>query len=82
MREPWPIEWHGRLVGWLVDPFPEMFNCSGQWRPAERAGDEFITALRVAGPDGLRVVLHGVPGVVDELPDQEGGLTVHWWPRA
>jgi hypothetical protein len=66
------------LVGWLVDPFPEMFNCSGQWRPAGPAGDEFLAALAVSGPEGLPVVVQGSRGLADELPDPDGGFAVQW----
>lgn len=79
VREPWPIRWRGQVVGWLVDPFPEMFNCSGSWRSAGPSGDEFLSALRSAGPDGIPVTVGGVDGVADELPAEDGGFAIQWW---
>jgi hypothetical protein len=82
----WPVEWQGRVVGWLASPALGEFgcSCSGGWWPAATGAAEFLAAAGQPSPEGVRVVVGGIPALVKSPPDELGRMAfwVHVSPHA
>jgi hypothetical protein len=72
----WPVHWQGRVVGWLVAPTlgEHGCSCSGVWWPAATGAVDFLAVLSQPSPDGVRVVVGGIPAWVKSPPDQTGRM--------
>jgi hypothetical protein len=75
----WPVEWQGRVVGWLAWPALGEYgcSCSGLWWPAATGAADFLLAMEQSSPGGVRVVVGGIPALVKSPPDQAG--RVEFW---
>lgn len=82
----WPVEWQGNLVGWVVSPTLGEYGCScaGTWWPAPPWSAEFLSAVVQPSPNGIRVVVGGIPALVKSPPDESGRMAfwVHVSPNA
>jgi hypothetical protein len=82
----WPVEWQGRLVGWIVSPALGEFGCSvsGVWWPAPAGAADFLVVAEQPSPDGVRVVVGGIPAHVKSPPDESGRMAfwLHVSPHA
>jgi hypothetical protein len=71
----WPVEWQGKLVGWLAEPaLDEYGNCSGAWQPEGAAGAAFLEQVAQPPAEGVRVTVGGVPSWVMATPDAAGRI--------
>jgi hypothetical protein len=74
----WPVEWEGRLVGWIVSPaLDEYLTCSGVWWPHATESADFLAQVRRPASDGVRVSVGGIPAWV-RLPPDESGYMAFW----
>jgi hypothetical protein len=82
----WPVEWQGRVVGWIASPALGEYgcSCSGVWWPAAADSEEFLSAAGQPSPEGVRVVVGGVPALVKSPPDESGRMEfwLHVSPNA
>jgi hypothetical protein len=71
----WPVEWQGRVVGWLTHPALGEFGfiCSGVWWPAAGAAD-FLAAAGQSSTECGWVMVGGIRAVVKSLPDGSGRM--------
>jgi hypothetical protein len=76
----WPVEWQGRVVGWLAHPALSEYgcNCSGVWWPAVGAAD-FLSAAGQPPPGCGWIIVGGIRAVVKSLPDGPGRM--EFWPH-
>ena len=71
----WPVEWQGKLVGWLVSPaLDEYGNCSGTWQPEGAEGASFLSHIAQPPAEGVRITLGGIPAWVKSAPDAVGQI--------
>ncbi len=82
----WPVEWQGRVVGWIASPALGEYgcSCSGVWWPAATGSADFLSVVGQPSPDGVRVAVGGIPAWVKSPPDESGRMEfwVHVSPHA
>ena len=72
----WPVVWHGRTVGWIVDPVLQEhgFSCSGAWWPDAAGTAAFLAAAQQHLAEGVRGSVGGFPATIKSLLDEAGRM--------
>jgi hypothetical protein len=82
----WPVEWQGRVVGWIASPVLGEYgcSCSGVWWPVATEAADFLSVVSQPPTDGVRVVVGGIPACVKSPPNESGAMEfwIHVSPHA
>ena len=68
-----PIKWHGKCVGFVIEPKVDNFDFYGKWQPLQNSlCNKFLESIEIHGEVEVKIGEHSdIKGTIEIVPDDE-----------